>query len=292
LNNTAKIDLKIESFSDSFAGEIKNINLSNELSIEEVSQIKQAFDDFGVIIFRHQKLTPTEFSNFSKHFGKLHIHHLAEKTFPDNPEVRVLSNVKKKGKYIGQYRAGHYWHTDLVFLKNVGYATLLHGIECPPTGADTLFSDMREAFTQMPDNLKSKIIGKSALHDHSFSYEKLYPDRPQLTEKQKLSAPPVRHPLISIHPRTGHESVYMTSATIREIDGFDESTSREIVGALENFCTQNKFIYEHKWKKGDVIVWDNLRCLHSATSFDEKYDRILYRTQTLYESSITGVRSG
>lgn len=288
MNNNVKINLKINSALDSFAGEIKNINLSNKLSIEEVYEIRQAFDDFGILIFRNQSLTPAKFSGFSKYFGNLHIHHLAEKTFPDNPEVRVLSNVKKKGKYIGQYRAGHYWHTDLVFLKNVGYATLLYGIECPPTGADTLFSDMREAFDHMPENLKSKIIGKSAIHDHSFSYSKLYPERPQLTEKQKLSAPPVRHPLISIHPRTGHKSIYMTSATIREIDGFNESESREIADALENFCTQNKFIYRHKWKKGDVIVWDNLRCLHAATSFDEKYDRILYRTQTLHESSIAG----
>jgi len=289
LNNSTKINLGIKAFFDSFAGEIKNINLSEELAAGEILEIKQAFDEFGVLIFRDQNLTPPEFSNFSKYFGKLHVHHLAEKTFPDNPEVRVLSNVKKKGKYIGQYRAGHYWHTDLVFLKSVGYATLLHGVECPPTGADTLFSDMREAYTQMPEGLKSKIIGKSALHDHSFSYGRLYPDRPQLTEEQKSSAPPVRHPLVSIHPRTGRKSIYMTSATIREIDGFDEPKSQEIVQALEDFCTQSKFVYEHKWKKGDVIVWDNLRCLHAATSFDEKYDRVLYRTQTLNEHIITGI---
>ena len=286
MGNNIKENLEIESFFDSFAGEIKNINLSGELSTSKITQIKQAFFRFGILVFRDQNLTPSQLSNFSKIFGDPHIHHLAEKTFPDNPEVRVLSNVKKKGKYIGQYRAGHYWHTDLVFLKNVGYATLLHGVECPPTGADTLFADMHEAYIQMPEDLKSKIIGKKALHDHSFSYGRLYPDRPELTEEQKASAPPVWHPLISIHPKTGKKSVYMTSATIREIDSFDETESRVIVDALESFCTQDRFVYEHKWKKGDVIVWDNLRCLHAATQFDEKYDRILYRTQTLNEHSI------
>ena len=78
----------------------------------------------------------------------------------------------------------------------------------------------------------------------------------------------------------------MTSATIREIDSFGETESKIIVDALESFCTQDRFVYEHKWRKGDVIVWDNLRCLHAATEFDQKYDRILYRTQTLNEQSI------
>ena len=286
MDNSVIGNLDIESFFESFAGEIKNINLSSELPNSEITQIKQAFDQFGILIFRDQNLTPSEFSNFSRYFGELHVHHLAESTFPENPEVRVLSTVKKNGKYVGQFRAGHYWHTDLVFLKNVGYATLLHGVECPPTGADTLFADMHDAYIQMPEDLKCKIIGKTALHDHSFSYGGLYPDRPELTEAQKASTPPVRHPLVSIHPRTGRKSVYMTSATIREIDSFGETESKIIVDALESFCTQNRFVYEHKWRKGDVIVWDNLRCLHAATEFDQKYDRILYRTQTLNGQSI------
>ena len=283
-----KINLDIKAYNDSFAGEIKNINLSEELSPEQVRQIRQAFDVFGVLFFRGQSLSPQEFSNFSQHFGKLHVHHLAEKTFPDNPEVRVLSNVKKQGKYIGQYRAGHYWHTDLVFLKHVGYATLLHGVQCPPDGADTLFADMKKAYVELPKNLQSQIDGRTALHDHAYSYSKLYPDRPPLTRDQKASTPPVRHPLVSVHPRTGEKSIYMTSATIREIDDFEETASRKIVDELETFCTQDSFVYEHKWRKGDVIVWDNLRCLHAATPFDEKHDRILYRTQTLHQELVVG----
>ena len=278
--------LEIKSYSDTFVGEINNINLSDNLPTKTYDELKSAFGFFGVLVFRDQNLTPPELSKFSSKFGPLHTHHLAEKTFPKNPEVRVISNVKKNGKYIGQYRAGHYWHTDLIYLKQVGRATILHGVECPPVGADTLYTDMRRAYKEMPKELRDQIDGKFQIQDHAYTYNKIYPERPPMTEKEIAAVPPVKHPMVCLHPGSNQKSVYMSLATTRNIGDLNEFATTQLLQKLEKFCTQEKYVYRHKWRKGDVIMWDNFCCMHAATSFDEAYDRILYRTQTLHEGPI------
>ena len=283
---TLDTSLKIELHTDNFVGEVQNINLSESLSNDTYDELKKAFGFLGVLVFRNQNLAPPQFSEFSSNFGPLHTHHLAERTFPENPEVRVISNVKKNGKYIGQYRAGHYWHTDLIYLKQVGHATILHGIKCPPVGADTLFADMRRAYKEMPKKLREKIEGKSQVQDHAYTYNRIYPERPPMTEKEIAAVPPVKHPMVCIHPQSKQKSVYMSLETTRTVGNLDETATIELLKKIENFCTQKKYLYVHKWKKGDIIMWDNLCCMHAATAFDETYDRILHRTQTLHEGPV------
>lgn len=286
--NSAKnsSSLGVQPYTDTFAAEVSGIDLARPLSPEISQEIRNIFGYFGVLVFRDQTLTPTQFSDFSKNLGPLHVHHLAESTFPDHPEVRVLSNVKKKGKYIGQYHAGHYWHTDLIFLEQVGYATILHGVECPPEGADTLFADVRTAYDEMPDAMRRQLEGKMALHDHVYSYNTIYPERPPLTERQISGVPPVHHPMICVHPQTGRKAVYLTVPTTRTLGDLNEQETSALLRDVEKICTQDKYVYAHKWQKGDVLMWDNLCCMHAATSFDEKYDRIMYRTQILHEGPV------
>ena len=275
--------LKINPIKEDFGAEIGGIDLSQSQSAETYKTIEDAFGRYGALVFRGQNLTPAELSDFSKHFGPLHVHHLAENTIPDHPEVRVLSNVKKEGRYIGQYRGGHYWHTDLIFCENIGHATILHGVECPPEGGDTLVADMRGAYEQMPEDMRKKLDGKIAYHDHAYRYNILYPERPPLTAEQAAKVPPVEHPIICSHPQSGRKAVLLTVPTIRTLGDLNEEETAELMKEVEAFCTQPQFVYTHKWQQGDVVMWDNLCTMHSATPFDEKYDRIINRTQTVYE---------
>jgi len=277
----------VQPINKEFAAEIGGVDLSqspsSSSSADTIQAIQDAFGRFGVIVIRDQKLTPAQLSDFSKNFGPLHVHHLAENTIPDHPEVRVLSNVKKKGRYIGQYRGGHYWHTDLIFCEKIGHATILHGVQCPPEGADTLVCDMRGAFEAMPKELQDKIDGKVAHHDHAYRYNILYPERPPLTPEQAAKVPPVDHPMVCFHPQSGRKSILLTVPTIRTLGDLNEDDTAKLMNEVEAFCTQPQFIYAHKWRDGDVVMWDNLCTMHSATPFDEKYDRIINRTQTVYE---------
>ncbi len=172
---------KIRPLAGDFGGEVLGVALSAPLPDTTFNAIRDAFHQRGVLLFREQALSLDALVTFTSRFGVLDVHHLAERTFPDHPEVRVLSNIRNDGKLIGTFRGGHYWHSDLSFLPETGYATFLYGVECPPVGADTLFADCRAAWDAMPDDMRAKLDGKTAVHDRAFRYSEIYPERPALT---------------------------------------------------------------------------------------------------------------
>jgi taurine dioxygenase len=271
-----------------FGTEIVGLDLTEALNEEEKSQVITLFNSASVLLFRNQALTPGQLSAFTETFGKQDIHHLAEGTFPDHPEVRVLSNKKKAdGTLIGAYKGGHHWHSDLCFKEIPGQATLLYGAECPPEGADTLFADMHSAYENLPQDLKEKLEGRMATNDRNWRYSDLYPWRPALTEEQIAKVPPVQHPAVITHPQSGRRALYVTEMMVPHIDGMEDDEAQALVAEVETFATQKKYIYRHKWQTGDLVVWDNRSVLHKATSFDDtKYDRLMYRTQVLGEKPV------
>ncbi|MEL0107328.1 MAG: TauD/TfdA dioxygenase family protein [Rhodospirillales bacterium] len=274
------VSLDISPLTPTFGAEISGVDLSQPISDQLAAAIVDAFHQYSALVFRGQDMTPAEFSRFSSIFGELDVHHLAEHTFPDHPEVRVLSNMKKDNKHVGQFRGGHFWHTDISYKKKVALATILHGKICPPVGADSLVADMYAAYESMPESLKKKLEGKMAIHDRNFRYEFLYPERPPLTPEQISHVPPVEHPCIIAHPETGRKAVYIVEHFVSRIGDLDEDESQELVKEVIQFVTQPQFVYAHKWQVGDVAMWDDRCTLHSATSYEyDKYDRLLYRTQ-------------
>jgi taurine dioxygenase len=272
--------LDIVPLAQTFGAEIKGVNLSEPISGNLARAIVDAFHRYSALAFRGQDLTPAAFSRFSGIFGELDIHHLAEHTFPDYPEVRVLSNLKKEGKLIGTFKGGRYWHTDISYMKETALATIVYGKICPPEGADTLVADMYAAYEAMPESLKKKLEGRTAIHDRNYHYGVLYPERPPLTPEQISHVSPVEHPCIITHPVTGRKAVYIVKHIVSTISGLSEEESQKLVDEVEAFVTQSKFVYGHKWREGDVVMWDDRCTLHAATPFDDsKYDRMLYRTQ-------------
>lgn len=194
--------------------------------------------------------------------------------------MRILSNVKKDGKPIGANRAGRHWHSDLSYLKETGLATFLYCVETPPAGGDTRFAGMEAAYEALPDEIKHKIEGRTAIHDRNFRYSTLHPDRKPLTPEQVAAVPPVEHPIVVKHPVTGCKSLFVAKDVVSRIIGMDETESRKLIDELEAFATQDRFVYRHKWRVGDLVVWDNRSTLHQATGYDEgKHRRIMYRTQ-------------
>lgn len=274
------VSLDITPLAPTFGAEISGVDLSKPISDELAAAIVDAFHQYSALLFRGQDMTPAEFSQFSSIFGELDIHHMAEHTFPDHPEVRVLSNNKRETKLKGAFRGGHFWHTDISYKKKVALATILHGRTCPPVGADSLVADMYGAYEAMPDSLKSRLEGKMAIHDRNYHYELLYPERPPLTPEQIAQVPPVEHPCIVSHPVTGRKAVYIVDHFVSRIGDLNEDESQKLVKEVIEFVTQPQFVYRHKWQEGDVILWDDRCTLHTATEYEyDKYDRLLYRTQ-------------
>ncbi len=279
--------LEIHPLAEDFGGEVLGGDLSSPLSDTTFNAIRDAFHQRGVLLFRDQTLSLDALVAFTSRFGLLDIHHLAERTFPDHPEVRVLSNLREDGKPVGTYRGGHYWHSDLSYLPETGYATFLYGIECPPEGADTLFADCRAAWDAMPDDMRSALDGKTAVHDRAFRYGEIYPERPALTPEQIARVPPAEHPAIVTHKPSGRKSVFLMKDMIRRLGDLDQEATWALVEEVEAFCTQPRFVYTHKWRAGDLVMWDNRATLHRATPYDaDKYRRLLHRVQIKGEAPV------
>jgi len=266
--------------------EIGGIDLAQPLSEEQFREILEAFHRYGVIYFRDQKLLPEQLAAFSARFGELDIHHMTEHTLPHLPQVRILSNVVKDGKAVGIVHGGMHWHSDLSYKEQPALATLLYGLECPPEGADTLFADMYAAYDALPSETKAKLQGRRAVHDRAFRYVQLYPNRRPLTPEQIAKVPPVKHPVIRIHPATRKPCLYVAKDVVSEIVGIPYEEGRTLIDELETFATDSRFVYAHKWRPNDLIVWDNRCTLHRATPYDSKYRRTLHRTQVKGEIPI------
>jgi taurine dioxygenase len=266
--------------------EIAGVDLSQPLSDEVFGRILDVFHQYSVICFRDQKLTPEQLAAFSARFGELDVHHMTEHTLPHLPQVRILSNAVKEGRAVGITRGGMHWHSDLSYKKQPALATLLYGLECPPEGADTQFASMYEAYDALAPEIREKLKGRRAVHDRNFRYSQLYPDRPPLSAEQIAKVPPVEHPVVRIHPVTKRPSLYIAKDVVSKIVGMPEDEGRRFIDELEEFATQPRFVYSHKWQPNDLIVWDNRCSLHRATPYDNNYRRTLQRTQVKGEAPI------
>lgn len=259
--------------------EVRGIDLSDTLDEAAFACILELLHRHCVIFFRDQTLTPEQLAAFSARFGELDVHHMTEHVFPHLPQVRVLSNVKKDGKVMGITKGGMHWHSDLSYKPRPALVTLLYALECPPQGADTQFANMYEAYAALPETTRSRLRGLRAVHDRNYRYSALYPSRPPLTPEQVAKVPPVEHPLVRIHPATGRPALFLAKDVVSHVIGMDEDEARAWIAELEAFATQARFMYSHKWRAGDVLVWDNRCTLHRATPYDPGYRRTLYRTQ-------------
>lgn len=275
-----------------FAAEVSGADLSAPLSEEAFARIHSLFLEHAVLVFRDQSLGDDALLAFTARFGPMDIHHLAEHRMKAHPEVRILTNDKKDGKYVGAYNSGMVWHTDQSFKERPMLATFLFGDVCPPEGADTQFADMTAAYAALPAKMKAKIDGLVAIHDRNFSYTERYPERPPLTPEQLKEVPPVAHPLVRRHPETGRPGLFLALSDIRDIESMDRASALSLVLELIDFATRAEFVYSHKWRNGDLVVWDNRRTMHRATPFDQKYRRYMRRTQVRGDRPIAANGAG
>ncbi|MEL0107883.1 MAG: TauD/TfdA family dioxygenase [Rhodospirillaceae bacterium] len=262
------------------AAEISGADLSKPLSDKVFAKIRELFLEHAVLVFHDQKMNNEQLMDFSQRFGRLDVHHLIEHTLPEHPEIRILTNKKKKdGQYMGAYNAGHNWHTDQSFKEKPMLGTLLLCDECPPEGGNTEFASLTAAYDALSDEAKQKIEHMIATHDRNYSYNKRYPERPPLSDDQLKQVPPVTHPMVRIHRETGRKGLYISLSCIRDIEGMTREEARALVEQLNEHATQPEYVYSHHWKVGDLVVWDNRCLLHRATPFDESHIRFMRRTQ-------------
>jgi taurine dioxygenase len=265
---------EVRPLSPLFAAEVVGLDLRQPLEEAARREVYDAFVRHHVLAFRDQRLDKDEQIAFSRQFGTLE-RHIARNRGGDNPWVHTVSNLGADGKPSGVV-ASTSWHTDKSFRPEPSLATILHAVTMPPDGGDTCFADMYAAYEALSPEDKTALDGLRVIHSWELSLAK---HGRQATPDEIRDAPPMSHPLVRLHPDTGRKCLFMGEHA-SHIDGWPFADGRALLARLEEHATGERFIYRHRWRPGDVLMWDNRCLLHRADpNFDAaRHPRVLHRT--------------
>ncbi len=267
-------NFEIRPLSPILAAEVVGLDLRRPLDAGTRDAVYAAFIRYHVLCFRDQHLSPDEQIAFSEQFGTLE-RHMARNKGQANPLVHIVSNLDANGKPSGKV-ASTGWHTDKSFRPEPSLATILHAVTMPPEGGETCFANMIVAYEALPNATKQAL--DSARVVHSWALSRSNADRTP-TAEEIADAPDTIHPLVRVIPETGKKSLFIGEHA-SHLDGGTIETGRERVLELEAHATQDHFVYLHRWREGDMLMWDNRCLLHRANAnFDARlHPRVLHRT--------------
>jgi alpha-ketoglutarate-dependent taurine dioxygenase len=256
------------------------IGTAPDLRVDEATlrAVEAAWFRHGILVFRDLDMTPDDHIAFTRRLGPLHIMVPGDFNLPDRPEVWVVGNAEADGRPLGLRGAGMGFHTDGEDKTVPNAGSFLYARIVPPEGGDTLFADMVAAYAALPDDVRGKIAGKRARFSRADMHRINYPDMRPYTPEELHARPDVWHPLVRRHPRSGRVSLY-NGRRACDIEGLSADEGRAIVAYLQEFARQDRFVYRHRWRDGDAVLWDNRCTQHCATPFDEaRYTRLMHRT--------------
>jgi alpha-ketoglutarate-dependent taurine dioxygenase len=261
-----------------FAAEVLRASRDLKVDDETLRAIEAAWFRHSILIFRDLDMTPAEHVAFTRRLGPLHIMVPSEFNLPDFPEVWAVGNAEREGKPVSLRGAGMGFHTDGEDKRVPNAGSFLYGKIVPPEGGDTLFADMCAAYAALPDEIKTKIAGKRARFSRAEMHRINYPDSRPYTAEELAARPDVYHPLVRRHDRSGRVSLYVGRWAC-DIEGLPQDEGRALIAYLQEFARQDRFVYRHRWRDGDAVLWDNRCTQHCATPFDEaRYTRLMHRT--------------
>ncbi|KXK61536.1 taurine catabolism dioxygenase TauD [Micromonospora rosaria] len=271
--------LELVPLAEGVGTEIRGIDVTGDISDREFDRIHQAWMDTAVLLFRDQKMTPEQHIAFTRRFGEVFAYTRSQFNDVEYPEILLLSNLTRDGKPIGSAYSGRVWHTDGHYLTTPPVGSMLYAIEVPPVGGDTWYANMYAAYEALPQRVKDRIENLRVVISRVQSRPYNYPDRPAPTEQERAEWVDVSHPVVRRHDVTGRKTLYVGGNVPWRIEGMSEEESAPLVTFLQEFSVQPQFTYCHKWRPGDIVLWDNRSAMHRATYYDHvAHRRLLHRT--------------
>ena len=241
------------------------------------SPIYKAWLDYNVLVIRDQRLEIADFLRYSRRFGPVVPHPSKSTRHPEVPEITMLGVNKFAADgnlNLAIYRRGaEDWHTDGAYNQHPFKATQLYALAVPSRGGDTLFANAYAAYDALPERLKQRLAGVEG----AFTYGgRRGPS--QLLNEEDRDWKPVFHPIIRTHPETGRRSLYFDPGKIGAIVGATAEESDALIEELRSCMVQPDAEYRHKWRKGDIVIWDNRCSYHKAAGdYPPEEDRIHWR---------------
>ncbi len=282
--------MKVTRLGNHIGARVDGVDL-RDLDDTRFAAVERAFHEHGVIAISDQRLDEPELIAFSRRFGELELNVASSFHHPDYPHVNILSNKRRAdGTPLGSPDAGQGWHADMSYNPVPARASILYALEVPMRDGlalgDTLFAGMGAAWDALDPALRARLERLQAVHHFAKFYDYMIEEkgspRPKLTAAQKAAKPPVVHPLAVRHPYTGRLCLYCDPGYTIRVLGLAEAESAALLRRLFAFQTRDDFLYRHKWRVGDVLIWDNIATIHMATGgYGDAEHRLMHRTQVL-----------
>ena len=286
LTMTQTMSLSIRQIHPVLAGEVSGVDLTKPLSKAEVAAIEAGMDRYAVLVFPGQDITDDQQMAFTVNFGA--IENAQGGNITKAHEFRLkqgmvdVSNLDRDGKPLQRddrrrmFNLGNrLWHSDSSFRAIPAKYSLLSGRIVAKEGGDTEFADMRSAYDTLDDATRK--LCDSLVCEHSLIYSRGSMGFDQLSEDEKKMFKPVRQSLVRTHPVTGRRSLYLSSH-IGTIVGWPMPEARDFIRDLVEHATQRPYVYAHKWRTHDLVIWDNRQTMHRVRRFDETVPRDMRRT--------------
>lgn len=275
--------------------EILRVDLGRELDDATFAAIRRALDERGVIVVRKQTLRPEHIARFAERFGRPLVHAHNRFALPEAPAVSVISNIlDANGRNIGVPDAGLVWHSDGSYLVHPDMYSFLYAVEIPmqdgePLGT-TYYASACAAYEALPDALRSRLADLRAVH--SFAYHSARRaarggTKIEITAELRRKHPDVSQPVVRVHPRTGRKALYVTEGHTTHILGMDRAESDALLERLFAHLRNPQFVYGHRWRAGDLLIWDNAATQHRATcDYALPQRRLMHRSATAGEVAV------
>ena len=226
---------------------------------------------YHVLVIRDLPLTEQELIDFGKVFGTIEKAR-KKSALAEHDEIMVISNIRADGQPQGALPDGElYWHFDRIHQTVPNKAGVLHAIEVPTHGGETRFADMCQAWDTLSEPLKSSALGRKALNTYQYGQTKA--DDKVLAE----DSPKAVHPVVRHLSETRRNALYICRLMTDSIEDMDAQASDSLLNKLFDHCEQEAFVYEHQWRPGDTLIWDNRCILHSRNDFPADQRRLLKR---------------
>lgn len=275
--------LKVEPILPRFGAECSGLDLTRPLSGEEVRQVTEAMDTWGVCIYRNTGLSDDQHVEFSRNFGYLERvprregarMRLPHRELFDASNLNVDGEITQDAAAI-QYRKGdRLWHTDSAFMEKRTSYSLLLAHEVPPEGGETWFADTRSAYEDLPQDMKDFLEDKVGINTLWWSRKMA---GAEISEEEIDQRPKARHPLVHTHAGSGRKSLFIAAHTM-DVEGLPKEEGRALIRQLIEHATQPQYVFSVNWNVGDLVIWDNLCSMHRGGDYDyAKYKRDMRRT--------------
>lgn len=268
--------IEVHRLGSEIGAEVRGVDVRT-LGDAAFAEIYRAWLDSNVLVIPDQDLTIEDFLRYSRRFGVVHPHPSKTTRHPDHPEITLLGvdKIKADGSLdLAVYRRGaEGWHTDGAYDAEPFKATQLYALAIPSTGGDTHFASMYSAYAALPSSLAARLEGRRG----AFTYGGRKKSTALLNPEDR-DWTPVFHPIIRTHPETGRKALYFDPGKILFIEGLEPEESDALIDELTLRMIQPNAQYRHKWRRGDIVIWDNRCSYHKAAGdYPPEEDRIHWR---------------